>query len=145
MVEDEFRSLTAWGEKLLSKLEVWQWTLLHLLPDGSRVNRLWLGRVFSFSIRWALCRYPPSLKSLMFWAVMATCCRAFHSWAVIFPVPDAFYCFSVKFDGNLTLKCTKCRLLQFHRGVEPFVGFYQPGWWCVMTQIDSLWCWFPGT
>ena len=42
-VEDEFRSLTAWGEKLLCSLVEWQKILLYLLSDGSRVNRQWLG------------------------------------------------------------------------------------------------------
>ena len=38
--KDEFRSLAAWGNKLLNGLVVWQGILLYLLSDGSRVNRL---------------------------------------------------------------------------------------------------------
>ena len=40
----------AWGVKLLSGLVLRQRTLLYLLPDGSRVNRQWLGWVLPFSI-----------------------------------------------------------------------------------------------
>ncbi len=42
----------------------WQWIFLCRLPDGSRVNRLLLGWVLSFSIFWALCRHLTSLMSL---------------------------------------------------------------------------------
>ena len=38
-----------WGMKLLRSLLVLQ-TLLYLLSDGSKVNRLWLGWVLSFGI-----------------------------------------------------------------------------------------------
>lgn len=31
------------GKKLLRSLVVWRWILLYPLPDGSRVNRPWLG------------------------------------------------------------------------------------------------------
>lgn len=40
----KFRSVTAWREKLLRRLEP-PWLILYLLPDGSRVNRQWLGWV----------------------------------------------------------------------------------------------------
>ena len=46
-------------------LVVWQWILLYLLSDGSRLNRLWLWWVLSCSIFWALCRHFTSLMSLM--------------------------------------------------------------------------------
>lgn len=36
------------GKKLLRSLVVWRWILLYPLPDGSRVNRPWLGRVLSY-------------------------------------------------------------------------------------------------
>ncbi len=51
--DNELRSLTAWGKKLLCMV-VWQQILLYLLPDSSRVNRLWLGWVLSISILRAL-------------------------------------------------------------------------------------------
>lgn len=51
-VGGEFRSPTAWGERLLSSPVVWQWILLYLFPEGSSVNRLW--RMLSFGIFWAL-------------------------------------------------------------------------------------------
>ena len=44
--EDELRSLTARGVKLLCGLVVRQQILLYRLSDGSRVNRLWLGGCF---------------------------------------------------------------------------------------------------
>ena len=53
----ELRCRTAWWKKLLRSLVVRQQILLYLLPDGSRVNRLSLGWVLSFSILWALCRH----------------------------------------------------------------------------------------
>ena len=45
--EDELRSLTAWGKKLLRGLMVRKRILLYRLPDGRRVNRLLLWRVLS--------------------------------------------------------------------------------------------------
>lgn len=45
-----FTSLIAWGKKPLCSLAVQEWILLCLLPDGSRVNTLWLGWVLSFSV-----------------------------------------------------------------------------------------------
>lgn len=55
-VEDEFRSLIAWGMKLLRGLVVLQQILilLYLLPDGSWVDRLWPDWVLSFSIIYGL-------------------------------------------------------------------------------------------
>ena len=38
--KDEFR---VWRMELHYSLVLWQQILLYLLPDGSRVNRLWLG------------------------------------------------------------------------------------------------------
>lgn len=54
--EGEGKSLTAREIKLLCSRVIWQWILLYLSPDGSRVNILWLGWVLSVSILWALCR-----------------------------------------------------------------------------------------
>ena len=82
--EDELWSLTAWGEKLLCSLSVRQRTLWYLLPDSSRANRLWLGRVSSFSVLRTLlrflthhmfCRWVP----VTIWAVLITRCRLFLS------------------------------------------------------------------
>ncbi len=47
--------VTARGKKLLWRLVVQQWILLYRLPDGSRVNRLWLRWVLSF---YANCTFP---------------------------------------------------------------------------------------
>lgn len=60
--ENELRSLTK--RKLLSSLVACQLILLYLLPDGSRVNRLWMGRVLSVNILQALPRHLTSLISL---------------------------------------------------------------------------------
>lgn len=50
-VEEEFRSLTARGKKLLSDLVVWLQVLWCLLADSSRVNRP-VGVVLSFGWYW---------------------------------------------------------------------------------------------
>ena len=63
VVEHEFRSLTAWRMKLLCCVVAWQWILLYLLPNGSSVNRLWLGCVLSFSTIKALWRHLTSPMS----------------------------------------------------------------------------------
>ena len=84
IVEVEVKSLTVWGRKLHFSLEVWQWILLYPLPDGSRVNWLWLGGCCLLVSLWAFCSLT-SLMSLMlcswvpmmFWVVWFTCCRAF--------------------------------------------------------------------
>ena len=53
-LDDELRSLRAGGLKPLCSLVLDQWILLYILPDGSRVNRLWLGWVLSSGVLWAL-------------------------------------------------------------------------------------------
>ncbi len=59
-MEDEFRSLTAWGKKLLCSLVVRQQILLYHLPDAAGWTGLFLGWVLSFSFLWALCRHLTS-------------------------------------------------------------------------------------
>lgn len=49
------------SEKLLCSLAGKQQILLYHLSDGSRVNRLWLGWLLSFSVLWALCWHLHSL------------------------------------------------------------------------------------
>ncbi len=61
--DNELRSLTK--RKLLSSLVACQLILLYLLPDGSRVNRLWKGRVLSVNILQALPKHLTSPISLM--------------------------------------------------------------------------------
>ncbi len=95
--KDELRSFTAWGKKLIWSLVVRQRTLLYRLPDGSRVSRLWLRWVLSFSSLWALRRPSPHSLMLgrwvpmMFWAVLITRCRALLSWAVTNPCHYCHY------------------------------------------------------
>ncbi len=76
-VGDEFRSLTAWGKKLLWILVVCQQILLYLLPDGSRVNRLFLGWVLSFSILWVQRRHLTGPKSSSLWTSVSEFSRLF--------------------------------------------------------------------
>ena len=111
-VDFELRSLTAWGMKLLCSLMEQQQILLHLSPDGSRVNRLWLGQGWSFCIPSVSCRHLTSPTSLMLcrWVPVIRC-GALLSWVVYETVPvcdvssqDAFYCSSVKVDQNLALE-----------------------------------------
>ncbi len=90
--EDEL-SLTAWRKKLLCSLVAQQQILLYLLPDGRRVNKLWVGWILSFCILWALHRHLSSLISLMvgkwvpviFCAILITHCRVLLSWAMHVP------------------------------------------------------------
>ena len=85
-----------WGKKLLCSLVAQRQILLYPLPDGSRVNRLWMGWVMTFCILWDLCRHltlPMSMifcrwLPVMFWEVLTTCCRSFLCWAVHEPVCD---------------------------------------------------------
>lgn len=49
--EDELRTLTARGQKLLCSLMVLQNILLYHSPDSSWVNRLWLRSVFESPLR----------------------------------------------------------------------------------------------
>ena len=63
---------------LLCSLVLQQCIALYLLSDGSRVNRLWLGWVLSFSILWALCRHISWPISLML-----SKCYQWHLNAVI--------------------------------------------------------------
>ena len=46
--------LKTWGMTLFCSLVVRQWKCLYLLPNGSRVNRLWLGWVLS--LKWNSCQ-----------------------------------------------------------------------------------------
>lgn len=55
-VEDELRSFTAWGKKLLCSLVARQQILLYLLPDGSRMNWLKLGGYCSLAF-FRICRH----------------------------------------------------------------------------------------
>ena len=94
-VEDELRSLTAWGVKLLCILLMWQQILMYLLSDGSSVNRQWLGGHcllvsfgFSADISLHLCFVDGTSD-----VVLITCWRSFMSlvmhglWQfVMFPV-----------------------------------------------------------
>ena len=79
-VDDELRGLTVWGVKLLCSLVVQ--ILLYLFPGGSRVNRLSLWWVLSFSILWALSRHLTSLVSLMLSRRYLWCSAWFKSPAV---------------------------------------------------------------
>ena len=69
-------------KKLLFGLVVQQWIPLYLLTDGSRVNRLWLGWVLSFSVLTSQISLMLGRKvPLMFWAVLMTLCRGMLSVA----------------------------------------------------------------
>ena len=85
-VEDEFRDLTASGIKLLHSLVVQQMILLYLLPDGSRVSRLWLGWLLSFSILWAPCRHvtPPDVTDALLMAPSDVLVLIIHFGAFLF-------------------------------------------------------------
>ena len=76
----------------------WQQILLCVLPDGSRVNKLWLEWKLSVSILWALFRHLTSLISLMLgkWVPMM-----FHAVSSLWrSSQDAFYRSSVKVDKS---------------------------------------------
>ena len=88
-VEDELRSLTAWGLKLQCSLVVWQWILSFFQIAAGWTDCGWLW-VLSLSILQTLCRNLPSQMWLMLcsWVamiyreVLITSCRAFLSWAL---------------------------------------------------------------
>ncbi len=142
----ELTSLTALGEKLLYNLGVQQQILLYLLPDGNRVNRLWLGWVLSFSILQTLCMLSIPLISIMlgrwvpmmFWVVLITHCRALLSWAVHKPrqsfnicSQDAFYCSFVEVDENLAWELSQISLRNSQ--IQPFTG----GHWVVCCADEQ--------
>ena len=116
----ELRNLTTGGQKLLCTLNVRQW-ILYTLPDGSRVNRLWLGWVLSFSIWWAPCRDFREIcrqVPVMFWAGLITRGRAVLSLAghelcqfAMSPVRMLFYCTPVKADKNWAQGCEPLKFL----------------------------------
>ena len=118
LVEDEFRSLTAWGNKYL----------LYPLPDGSRVNRLCLGGcclLVSFGLcadvslhRCHWCSVDGRSNVLV---VLITLGKAFlpGPWWTM-PICDVtsqnvFYCCSLNVDQNLAVVLG---FLSFHK--EPF-------------------------
>ncbi len=88
--EFEFRSLMAWGKKLLLSLSVFAIMLLKRLPDGSKQKRWLPGWVESLRILAALLlqrlmliscregRADPEMRS----AKRTTLCRALQSWFV---------------------------------------------------------------
>ncbi len=136
MSSDEFKLLSAWGKKLLCSLMVKQRILVYLLPDGSSVNRLWLGWVFSFF--WALCCHLTSPMSLilcgwvplMLWEVLITHCRAFLSGATHEPCQTAMFPFrmlSLAPLSNLISLSLELSRLKFSQKVEPFLCYFNRG------------------
>lgn len=82
-------------------LVVWQRILVHLLPDGSRLNRLWQGWALPLSILCVLCRPITDAGSV---------CDDSSQ--------EAFYCSSVKVDDNFApeSETESCLCFIFHQG-----------------------------
>ncbi len=94
-------------------------TAADLLPDGSRVNRLWLGWLISLMLG----RVVP----VMLWVVLITPCRALLSWVEHIPWQSCFQsgCFLLllcKSNLSVTISTLPCfhSCNEFHTAFHPF-------------------------